>query len=111
AVFPQIGDRPVLNQLGYLGSTQWGFAGMASTIDLNDLQAVTGVLTRVDSVKVDDPAPLFRAVHQGDRGDPRWDHDSRAWLTACGALLGLTLVAAFGTVLALRRIEASRRLR
>jgi ABC-type multidrug transport system ATPase subunit len=111
AVFPQIGERPVLNQLGYLGSTQWGFAGMASTTDLNDLQAVTGVLTRVDSIAVDDPAPLFRAVHQGDRGDPRWDHDSGTWLTACGALLGLMLVAALATDLALRREEASRRLR
>jgi ABC transport system ATP-binding/permease protein len=111
AVFPQIGERPVLNQLGYLGSTQWGFAGMASTADLNDLQAVTGVLTRVNSVQVDDPAPLFRAVHRGDRGDPRWDHDASAWLTACGALLGLTLVAALATDLALRRTEMSRRLR
>lgn len=111
SVFPQIGRRPVLNQLGYLASTQWGFAGMASTVDLNDLQAVTGVLTRVNSINVDNPAPLFRAVHQGDRGDPRWDHDPNAWLTACGALLGLTLVAAFAAGLALRRDEAGRRLR
>jgi len=111
SVFPQIGQRPVLNQLGYLASTQWGFAGMASTVDLNNLQAVTGVLTRVDSINVDNPAPLFRAVHQGDRGDPRWDHDPNAWLTACGALLGLTLVAAFAAGLALRRDEAGRRLR
>jgi ABC-type multidrug transport system ATPase subunit len=109
AVFPQIGKRPVLNQLGYLGTTQWGFAGMASTVDLNDLQAVTGVLTRVDSIKVDDPAPLFRAVHKGDRGDPRWDHDPSAWLTACAALLGLALAAAVATSLALRRDEAGRR--
>jgi ABC transport system ATP-binding/permease protein len=109
AVFPQIGERPVLNQLGYLGSTQWGFAGMASTVDLNDLQAVTGVLTRVNSVQVDNPAPLFRAVHKGDRGDPRWDHDPGAWLTACGALLGLTLAGAFAAGLAVRRDEGSRR--
>jgi len=84
---------------------------MASTVDLNDLQAVTGVLTRVDSINVDNPAPLFRAVHQGDRGDPRWDHDPNAWLTACGALLGLTLAAAFAAGLALRRDAAGRRLR
>ena len=111
AVFPQIGDRPVLNQLGYLGSTQWGFSGMASTADLNDLQAVTGVLTRVNSVKVDNPAPLFQAVHKGDRGDPRWDHDPGAWLTASGALLGLTLLGAFATDLALRRKDSGRRVR
>jgi ABC-type multidrug transport system ATPase subunit len=111
SIFPQIGRRPVLNQLGYVASTQWGFSGMASTVDLNDLQAVTGVLTRVDSVNVDNPAPLFRAVHQGDRGDPRWDHDPGAWLTAGGALLGLTLTLALATGLALRRDEAGRRFR
>src|SRR5581483_5369394 len=111
SIFPQIGRRPVLNQLGYVASTQWGFSGMASTVDLNDLQAVTGVLTRVADVNVDNPTPLFRAVHQGDRGDPRWDHDPGAWLTAGGALLGLTLTLALGTGLALRRDDAGRRLR
>jgi hypothetical protein len=30
-VFPTIGDKPVLKQLGYVASTRWGFAGMAST--------------------------------------------------------------------------------
>jgi hypothetical protein len=111
SVFPQIGKRPVLYQLGYVASTQWGFAGLASTVDLNDLQAVTGVLTRVQSVRVDDPEPLFRAIGNGDRGDARWDHDSHAWLTACGALLGLTLAAALAAGLALRRGDAGRRIR
>jgi len=110
SVFPLIGKRPVLNQLGYVASTQWAFAGFASTVDLNDLQAVSGVLTRVESVRVDNPEPLFRAVGKGDRGDPRWDHDTGAWLTACGALLGLTLVPALAAGLALRRGDTGRRI-
>jgi hypothetical protein len=110
SVFPLIGKRPVLNQLGYVASTQWAFAGFASTVDPNDLQAVSGVLTRVESVRVDNPEPLFRAVGKGDRGDPRWDHDTGAWLTACGALLGLTLVPALAAGLALRRGDTGRRI-
>jgi hypothetical protein len=108
-IFPEIGDRPVLRQLGYVASTQWGFAGAASTVELNDLQAVTGVLTRVESVQVDDPEPVFRAAQTGDPGEPRWDHDAGAWLTACGALLGLTLLASLATGLVLLRGDAARR--
>ncbi len=108
-VFPQIGKRPVLKQLGYIASTQWGFAGSASTVELNDLQAVSGVLTRVESVSVDDPEPLFRAIDKGERGEPRWDHDARAWLTNASALVGLTLVALLATGLVLRRGDPGRR--
>lgn len=108
-VFPQIGKRPVLKQLGYVASTQWGFAGAASTVELNDLQAVSGVLTRVESVSVDDPEPLFKAIDKGERGEPRWDHDARAWLTDAGALIGLTLVSLLATGLVLRRGDPGRR--
>jgi len=102
-VFPQIGDKPVLKQLGYVASTRWGFAGMASTSDLNDLQAVTGVLTRTPSVNVDDPSALFQAFRERYRGDPLWEHSSSAWLTDAGALIGLTLLALLGAGFVLRR--------
>ena len=45
-VFPKVADAPVLSQLTYADGARWGFAGAASTADLNNLQAVTGVLTR-----------------------------------------------------------------
>ena len=101
-VFPQIGNKPVLKQLGYVAPTRWGFAGMASTADLNNLQAVTGVLTRTPSVNVDNPNALFQAFRHHYRGDPLWEHSASAWLTDAGALLGLTLIAlvAAGFVLA-----------
>jgi hypothetical protein len=102
-VFPQIGDKPVLKQLGYAASTRWGLAGMASTSDLNDLQAVTGVLTRTPTVNVDDPSKLFQAFRNHSQGDPLWDHTSSVWLGDAGALLGLSLVALLAAGFVLRR--------
>ena len=51
-VFPQIGNKPVLKQLGYVSSARWGSPRVASTTDLNNLQALTGVLTRTPSVNL-----------------------------------------------------------
>jgi ABC-type multidrug transport system ATPase subunit len=110
-VLPEIGDKPVVKQLGYAASTQWGFSGMASTSDLNDLQAVTGVLTRVPSVEVDDPTGLFREFRRNRSGEGSWDHTASAWLGDVGALLALMLAALVATGLALRRDDARRRAR
>ena len=102
-VFPQIGDKPVLKQLGYVASTRWGFAGMASTSDLNDLQAVTGVLTRTPAVNVDNPNALFQAFRERYSGDPLWDHSSSAWLADAGALIAIALAGLLAAGFVLRR--------
>jgi ABC-type multidrug transport system ATPase subunit/pSer/pThr/pTyr-binding forkhead associated (FHA) protein len=102
-VFPQIGNKPVLKQLGYIASTRWGFAGLASTADLNNLQAVTGVLTRDSSVNVQDPSALFAAFRHPYRGDPLWEHSAGAWLGDAGALIALTVLALMAAWLALVR--------
>jgi ABC-type cobalamin/Fe3+-siderophores transport system ATPase subunit len=106
-LFPRIGDKPVLKQLGYVASTRWGFAAMASTSDLNDLQAVTGVLSRTPTVNVDDPSVLFNAFRNRARGDPLWDHTSSAWLADSGASLGLSVVALLAAGFVLRRDRSS----
>ena len=106
-VFPDIGDKPVLKQLGYTATTQWTFAGMASTADLNDLNEVTGVLTRTPSVNVEDPSTLFDELERGDRGEPRWDHDATTWLLDATALLVLTALALLAAALALSRERRS----
>ncbi len=108
-VVREIGQRPVLKQLGYVAITQWGFSAAASTSSLNDLQAVTGVLTRVPSVDIDNPTKLFDALNKGERGDARWDHNRTAWLRDVGALFLLTIAGLIGTWLALRREGAGRR--
>ena len=108
-VVREIGERPVLKQLGYVAITQWGFSAAASTSSLNDLQAVTGVLTRVPSVDIDNPTRLFDALGKGERGDARWDHNPSAWLRDVGALFLLTIAGLVGTWVALRREGAGRR--
>ena len=108
-VFPQIGNKPVLKQLGYVSSARWGFAVAASTTDLNNLQSITGVLTRTPSVNLRDPAPLFTALATGDRGDPMWDHTAAAWWWDALALLAIGAAALAATGLALRRIDPGRR--
>jgi ABC transport system ATP-binding/permease protein len=106
-LFPRIGDKPVLKQLGYVASTRWGFAAMASTSDLNNLQAVTGVLSRTPTVNVDDPSVLFNAFRNRARGDPLWDHTSSALLADSGALLGLSVLALLAAGFVFRRDRSS----
>jgi ABC-type multidrug transport system ATPase subunit len=108
-VFPKVADTPVLSQLSYVDGARWGFAGMAATADLNDLQAVTGVLTRARSARVDDPSRLFRQFGDATRGDRLWDHTPAAWLADEGALVLLTCAALLAAALALRRDTAGRR--
>ncbi|MGZ8740523.1 MAG: ABC transporter permease, partial [Gaiellaceae bacterium] len=110
-VVREIGERPGLKQLGYVAISQWGFSAAASTSSLNDLQAVTGVLTRVPSVDIENPTRLFDALGEGERGDARWDHNPSAWLRDVGALFLLTIAGLVGTCLALRREGAGRRVR
>jgi ABC transport system ATP-binding/permease protein len=108
-VFPKIDDTPVLSQLTYVDGARWGFAGAASTTDLNNLQAVTGVLTRARTVDVDDPGDVFRGFADASRGDRLWDHTPGIWLADQGALIALTCIALLAAALALRRDDAGRR--
>jgi ABC-type multidrug transport system ATPase subunit len=100
-VFPQIADKPVLKQLAYVAPTDWGFAGMASTSDLNNLQAVTAVLERRATVNVDNPTAVFQAFNLDYRGNVLWRHDASSWLIDVGALIGLAFIALLAAWLAL----------
>jgi ABC transport system ATP-binding/permease protein len=108
-IFPNVADTPVVSQLTYVDGARWGFAGTAATADLNNLQTVTGVLTRERSAKVDDPAALFSRFGDDSRGDRLWDHTAGAWLGDTGALVALTCLALLATALALRRADPGRR--
>jgi hypothetical protein len=108
-VFPKVSDTPVLSQLTYADGARWGFAGTASTADLNNLQAVTGVLTRTRTARTDDPTNFFGQFSDARRGDRLWDHTEGAWLADAGALVALTCLSLLAAALALRRDDAGRR--
>ncbi len=104
-LFPQIGNKPVLRQLGYISSARWGFAASASTADLNHLQYVSSVFTRVPSVDLTDPTPLFREFSSGAPGDASFDHTVGTWTLDTGLLIIGSAVALLGTGLVLRRYD------
>lgn len=50
--FKDMAEKPVLREIGYVSSAQWGFSAAASTVDLNDLQLPNDCLAEV--TRVDD---------------------------------------------------------
>ena len=104
-VLPEIVDKPVLREVANLSSSQWGFAGSASTADLNRLQAFTDQLRDLREVDATDPGPALEALAEPVNPPERWAHTSSAWFTATGALVVLTLVPLGAAVIVLRRKE------
>lgn len=74
---------------------------MASTSDLNDLQAVTAALEKRPTVDVDKPTAVFEAFNLNSKGDALWRHQASTWLIDVGALIALTVVALLAAWLAL----------
>ncbi|MEQ8716001.1 MAG: ATP-binding cassette domain-containing protein [Acidimicrobiales bacterium] len=85
-VFPAGTDKPVLREMSYAASAQWGFSAGASTIELNELQAFIGLARELRSIDVADPLPSLEAIADPDTGEPRWNHDPGTWLTSIAAL-------------------------
>jgi ABC-type multidrug transport system ATPase subunit/pSer/pThr/pTyr-binding forkhead associated (FHA) protein len=77
-----------LDQLSWLAPARWGFAALASTANLNVIQAAQpGTQTT----------------------DPLWNHTSATWLRDMGVLAGLAVIFALLAYLRLRRLSPGRR--
>jgi ABC transport system ATP-binding/permease protein len=104
-VSPEIASKPVIKQLSYVASAQWGFSAAASTAGLNDLEPLNGLARTTRTLDLSDPSKGARGFAKAYRGEPRWDHTRTAWGTSMLFLLGLTVVTLAGTGLALRRAD------
>jgi ABC-type multidrug transport system ATPase subunit len=80
-----IESKPLIGQLSYVASAQWGFAAVASTVDTNRL--------------ADNGGPA--AAHAQRRA--RWTHSPSTWYRDTGWLLGILLFELAATGLVLRR--------
>lgn len=107
-VLPEIADQPVLRQLSYASSAQWGTAAAASTTDLNRLQLYDQRLRDLRQVDAADPMPAVEALTRPAGPEPRWAHDRSAWLGAVGVLLLLIVLPVLATVAVLRRYDPGR---
>ncbi len=102
-IFPTFASKPGIRQASFLASSHWGFAGVAATVDLNNLNMVGTASTSVPVIDVTDPAPLIEAITSPRGGQVRFSHTVGAWLAANAALLTITIALLLATGLVLRR--------
>ena len=107
-VLPEIVDKPVLNQLSLVSSTQWGIAGAAATADLNELQVFDDRLRDLRTVDASDPNRAVEALGASPDPPQRWAHTVGSLLTSLAALLALTVVPLVATTRVLRRYDPGR---
>jgi ABC-type multidrug transport system ATPase subunit/pSer/pThr/pTyr-binding forkhead associated (FHA) protein len=102
-IFPSFASTPGIKQASFLASSHWGFAGVAATVDLNNLNMVGNASVTVPVVDLTDPSPLIEAVTNPRGGQLRFSHTVGAWLAASAALLTITIALLIATGLVLRR--------
>lgn len=102
-IFPTFANQPGMRQASFLASSHWGFAGVAATVGLNDLNMVGNASVAVPVIDVTDPGPLLEAITSPRGGQARFAHTRTAWLAANAALLTITVALLIATSLVLRR--------
>lgn len=102
-IFPSFASQPGMRQASFLASSHWGFAGVAATVGLNDLNMVGNASVSLPVIDISDPAPLVEAVMNPEGGQARFAHTAGAWLAANAALLTITVALLIATALVLRR--------
>ena len=102
-LFPDLIDKPVLREASYLSSAQWGFSAMASTVDIERLDATGRLARQVPNVRLQDPTPVLTALAGPPESDYRWRHGEASWLLDIGFLLAIAGVATAGASVALAR--------
>jgi hypothetical protein len=98
-------QKPVLYQMSFVSSAGWGFAGMASTAKLNDQQELWNVARQLSTVDTQAPGRFVSVLSHPNRGNPRWNHQTGAWLRAIAALAVLTIAALAIAIAVLRRFD------
>jgi ABC-type multidrug transport system ATPase subunit/pSer/pThr/pTyr-binding forkhead associated (FHA) protein len=105
----RVQDKPVLNQLSYISSAQWGYAAAASTINLNQLvyDRAASLDPRVSPNADPDHASAALVAQLRHSTNikirVRWRHDRATWTADVGILLAFFLLELLLAGLALRR--------
>jgi len=102
-IFPTFASQPGMRQASFLASSHWGFAGVAATVDLNDLNMIGNASVALPVIDVTEPGPLIEAVLSPRGGQSRFAHTPGAWLAANAALLTITIGLLVATAVILRR--------
>ena len=102
-IFPTFASQPGLQQASFLASSQWGFAGVAATADLNTLNMLGNISTSMPVIDLTDLRPVVDTLLDPTGGPSRSAHTANAWLAANMALATITVGLLVATALVLRR--------
>jgi hypothetical protein len=102
-IFPTFASQPGLQQASFLASSQWGFAGVAATADLNTLNMLGNISTSMPVIDLTDLGPVVDTLLDPGGGPSRSAHTANAWLAANTALATITVGLLVATALVLRR--------
>ena len=116
AAIASVPSVPVLDQTEYVASAAWGYTAAASTVELNQLNALNSAVADIDVDKArEDPrGAILEALGTAETqdpnnlerlGNPDYNHDSRAWSRSMLVLVAMTFGALAGAVIALRRYD------
>jgi hypothetical protein len=95
-----------LKQATYLASSQWAFAGVAVTADMNQLNVLGNIASGIPIADFSLPDAIAGALLTPKGGPSRYSHEASAWLAAVTALLTITAGTLVATGLLLRRHDS-----
>ncbi len=104
-LFPGAEQPPVLREVSYASSAGWGFTAAAATSNLNDLQVVNTIASRLPVIHLDRPDDAITALSQPGAGPAGFDHTGGAWLRAVSALVAISAFCFVGAGLAVHRMR------
>jgi ABC-type multidrug transport system ATPase subunit/pSer/pThr/pTyr-binding forkhead associated (FHA) protein len=102
-IFPTFADKPGLRQASYVASSYWGFAGIAATADLNELNMMGNISKQIPLVDLSEPEVVIETLLEPRGGPTRFAHNAGTWLAACLALTTITISLLVATGVVLRR--------
>ncbi len=109
-VMPAAPRIPVVEEMRYLSTARWGFAGMASTADIEDIAVTNRLAGEATDLTLEDVRAAKRTEDLTVLAPPMADdlrHERSAWYRSVVALVGLITVMMVATVLVLRRLGST----
>jgi ABC-type multidrug transport system ATPase subunit len=102
-IFPNFANQGGLKQASFLASSNWGFNGVAASVDLNELNMLGHISSSNPVIDLTDIDPVVSMWLEPGGGPARSAHTAEAWFASIIALFTITVGLLLATSLVLRR--------
>jgi ABC-type multidrug transport system ATPase subunit len=102
-IFPTFASQLGLKQASYLASSNWGFNGVAASVNLNELNVIGRVSSSNPVIDLSEMGTVIETWLDPTGGPTRQAHTAGAWAAANIALGTITIGFLLATALVLRR--------